>query len=167
MVEKCQLAAAKISELEVWNISNISDAVNQMEGLRTTRLLITDYAGQVLYDSSLSYSALGGYALLPEIVQAMEGKTGNDVFSWEYRNGTMQSRAATPIISYGNIVGCVYIMEVDKDEGVLIQSLQQNILTITFILEIVLILFSVFFATGFSSRLRKVLASMHQIRGGD
>ena len=167
MVEKCQLAAADIATLEVRNTTNVSKAVSGMDSLRVTRLLVTDHAGTVLYDSYVADSALGSYILLPEVVQAMEGTVGNDVFSWEYHDGIMISRAATPIVSYGTIVGSVYMMEYDAEQGSVIKSLQQNIFTITLILEIVVVLFSIFFATGFSKRLRRVLASMRIIRGGD
>ena len=167
MVEKCQLAAADIAKLEVLNTTNVSDAVSSMEGLRVTRLLVTDYAGVVLYDSYVPNSSVGSYLLLPEVVQAMEGATGYDVFFWEYHDGIMLSRVATPIVSYGTIVGCVYMMEADAEQGGVIQTLQQNIFTITLVLELVVILFSVLFATGFSKRLRRVLSSMRIIRGGD
>ena len=167
MVEKCQLAASDIAKLEVLNTANVSKAVNSMEGLRVTRLLVTDNAGVVLYDSYGADSALGSYALLPEVVQAMAGTTGNDVFSWEYHDGIMLSRVATPIVTYGRIAGCVYMTETDAEQGSVIESLQQNVFYITLVLELVVILFSLFFATGFSKRLRRVLASMRIIRGGD
>ena len=167
MVEKCQRASADIAKLEVLNTVNVFKAVNGMEGLRVTRLLVMDYAGVVLYDTYGADSALGSYALLPEVAQAMDGAGGNDVFSWQYHDGIMLSRVATPIVSYGRIVGCVYMMEADAEQGGVIESLQQNVFTITLILELVVILFSLFFATGFSKRLRRVLASMRIIRGGD
>lgn len=167
MLEKSQLASSEIATLDVLNFSNVSEVVSKMESLRVTRLLVTDYAGMVLYDSQVEESSLGNYVLLPEVVKALEGQKGNDVFAWHYRDGMMQSKVATPIVSYGSIVGCVYMMEYDAQQGALIQSIQQNILTITLILELVVILFSVFFATGFSKRLRRVLSSMHIIREGD
>ncbi len=167
MVEKCQLAAADFATLDVLNSNNVTAAVSGMESLRVTRLIVTDPAGLVLYDSYVADSALGSYVLLPEVVQAMDGTGGHDVFSWEYHDGIMISRVATPIVSFGNIVGSVYMMEYDADQGSVIQSLQKNILTITLVLELVVVLFSISFATGFSKRLRRVLASMRIIRGGD
>ncbi|MBE6947825.1 MAG: HAMP domain-containing histidine kinase [Ruminococcaceae bacterium] len=167
MAEKCQFAAQEISALEVLNASNVTAAVQKMDSLRVTRLLVTDRSGLVLYDSYSADSALGSYVVLPEIVQALDGRSGNDVFSWQYQDGIMQSRAATPILSHGMIVGCVYMMEYDATQGGVIDSLQKNIFTITLILEIAVILFSVLFATGFSTRLRRVLASMRIIRSGD
>ena len=161
MIEKCQLAAKEISELEIINPSTVSDAIGQMGSLKIHRLIVTDHTGLTLYDSTQSISR---YALLPEIVSAMEG---NDVFSCNYRDGVMQSHAAVPIVSYGTTLGCVYMMEFDTDQGRILQSLQGNVLRITVILEIVVILFSFAFANTFSKRLRQIMASMRIIQKGD
>lgn len=167
MIEKCHLAAAEIAKLEVLNTASVAAVINQMDSLRNTRLIVVDHTATALYDSYTAESCVGTYALLPEIVQALSGKKGYDVFSWDYQDGIMQSRAATPIVSYGAITGCIYMMEFDEAQGALIQSLQKNILSITLVLEIVILLFSIGFALVFSSRLRRVLASMRIIRSGD
>ena len=164
MIEKCLLASSEIASLEVLSPSTASDAVSRMESLRFSRLIITDQAGMAVYDSYHTDSCLGNYALLPEIVAAMNG---NKVFSWEYHDGTMQSRAATPVYAYGTLIGCVYMMENDVAQGTLIQSLQSNIFTITLVLEVVVIIFSIAFSHAFSSRLRRILQSMRIIREGD
>lgn len=166
MIEKCQLAASEISSLEVLNQSTISDAVSQMGSLKVTRMIVTDQAGLTIYDTQSDY--IGTYALLPEIVVAMRDR-GNDVFSWwyHYRDGAMQSHAATPLLSYGNLIGCVYMMEYDTAQGAMIESLQSTILQITLILEVAVILFSFAFSRTFSRRLQRIMASMRIIRDGD
>ena len=162
MIEKCLLAADDISMLDVINPSTVSDAVERMGSLQVTRLIITDQDGITLYDSQSG--ANGSYALLPEIVHAMDGF---DVFTSQYQDGTIRSHAATPIVSYGNTLGCVYMMEYDAEQGALIKSLQDTVLQITLILEVVLILFSFAFANTFSKRLRKIMSSMRIIQQGD
>ena len=164
MIEKCQLASAEIAGLEVLNPAAAANAVSQMGSLRVSRMIITNQFGTAVYDSLESDSALGSYILLPEVVQALGG---NNVFSWKYHDGAMQSRAATPVLSYGTLIGCVYMMEYDIQQGSLIQSLQSNILTITLILELVVILFSIIFSNAFSRRFRRILSSMRIIREGD
>ena len=169
MIEKCQLASDEISNLEVVNTATITGIVNQMDSLKSTRLLVTDQTGLVLYDSQ--NSAGGTYALLPEIMKALGpnefGNYGNDVFSWKYHNGVMDSRAATPIVYYGTIIGCVYMTEYDTAQGALIQSLQKTVLQITLVLEIIVTLFSLAFSQTFSYRLKKIMTSMHIIQQGD
>ena len=161
MIEKCLLASSEISEQEVLNASTAAGAVAKMGSLRVTRLIITNQSGFILYDTAPDASV---YALLPEIVTAMEG---NDVFSWNYHAGAMRSCAATPIYSYGTLTGCVYMMEYDTEQGALIQSLQQNVLTITVILELVVIVFSILFSTAFSRRFLRLQSSMRIIREGN
>ena len=161
MIEKCQLAANEISELEIINPSTVAEAISQMGSLKVNRLVVTDQTGLSLYDSTGTASQ---YALLPEIVRALEG---NDVFSCRYQNGAMKAHAATPVISYNTTLGCVYMMEIDSSQGRVLQSLQGNILRITLILEVVVIVFSLAFATSFSRRLRQIMASMRIIQQGD
>ena len=164
MLQKCNLAASEIAGLEVLNTSTIAETVAQLESIKSNRMLITDQYGKVLYDSDYLESMLSTYCILPEIVQALQG---NDVFTWYYHEGAMHSRAAVPIVSYGTTIGCVYMMEYDADQGALVMSLQQNILTITIVLEIVVILFSLSFSHAFSTRIRRILNSMRIIREGD
>ena len=162
MIEKCYLAADEIAKLDVLNPSTVGTTISQMESLTASRLLVTDQSGLVIYDSA--GTALGQYALLPEVLLAMEG---NRAFTGQLQSGAFRSRAATPIISYGITLGCVYMMEYDAAMGALILGLQTNIFRITFILEVVLILFSVFFSVRFSRRLRQIMASMRIIQQGD
>ena len=163
MIEKCMLAATEVSSEEVLNSTTVNNAVKQMGSLRVNRLVITDHNGIALYDSS-SESQVNDYMMLPEIIQALEGY---DVFSWNYHDGSMKSRAATPIMSYDTLVGCVYIMEYDDAQGALIQTLQKNTFYISLILEICVTIFAVFFSNSFTKRLRKIMASMRIIREGD
>lgn len=162
MIEKCQLAADDIANLEIINSSTVTGAVEQMVSLKVTRLIVTDHTAQVLYDS-LSMEP-SGYALFPEIVRAMEGY---DVFYSQYQDGVIQSHAATPVVSYGTMLGCVYMMEYDTEQGSLIKSLQNTVLQITLILEIVVILFSLVFSKTYSRRIRQIMTSMRIIQKGD
>ncbi len=163
MVERCLIAAAEISDADVLSTATVTEVVSQMEGLAVSRMIVTDAAARIIYDSG-SGDTNGRFALFPEIVTALEG---NDVFSWNYRDGTMRSCAATPILSYGALAGSVYMMEYDSEQGALMQSLHRNILSITLILEVAVVLFSVAFSNAFSRRLRRLSVSMHIIRGGD
>ncbi len=163
MIEKCLLAASEMSSLDVLNNSAVADAISQMDSLMNTRLIVTDTYGAIIYDSAGGASN-GTYALFPEIVYAL---SGYDVFTSRYSDGVICSQAAAPIMNYGIQNGCVYMMEYDANQGALIRTLQRNILTITLILEIVVILFSLTFSSAFSARMRKIMASMRIIREGD
>ena len=164
MIEKSNLLAAEISTLDVLNTSTVSTAVSNMGNLNVTRLVVTDSACNVIYDTTGGENATGYYALFPEIISALDG---NDVFTSKYSDGKMFGHVATPIFSYNVLVGCVYITEYDNAQGGLIQSLQNNILSITIVLEVVVILFSFAFSNAVSTRLRRIMTSMRIIREGD
>ena len=169
MIEKCQLASDEIAALDVMNPSTVGQIVGQMDSLKITRLIVTDQSGCVLYDSS--GQTLGTYALFPEILWALDtgsgSRVGNDVFTWKYHDGAMDSRAATPIVYYGTVVGYVYMTEYDTAQGALIESLQSNVLWITLVLEVVVILFSLAYSNTFSRRINRIMASMRTIQEGD
>ncbi len=164
MIDRCLITASEIADLEVLNQSTVSNAVSDMSSLKVTRMIITDQNAVAIYDSLTGSPAVGQYVLFPEIIQALDIY---DVFSWNYHDGAMQSCAATPIVSYGTLIGCVYMMEYDVNQGALIKTLQYNTFTITLILELVVILFSLAFSTAFSKRLRRIMVSMRIIRQGD
>ena len=163
MVERCLITASDIAEIEVLNTATVRAVVDEISNLKVSRLLVTDHCGQIIYDST-NAAPLGSLALFPEILQALQS---NNVFSWSYRDGTMISKAATPIYSYGTLTGCIYILEYDAQQGALIASLQRNILSITLILEVAVIIFSVAFSSRFSRRLKRIRTSMRIIRSGD
>lgn len=162
MVEKCLLASDEIGKLEVLNPTTVAQAVSQMESLKVTRLIVTDTSGGALFDSA--GEAAGTYVLFPEILTAMEG---NDVCSWKYHDGTVDTRAAAPIDYSGTMVGCVYITEYDTVQGGLIQSMQRTVLRISLLLEAVVILFTILFSFTFSRRLNRIMTSMRIIQEGD
>ena len=162
MIEKCQLASDELSTLEVWNHATVSGVLGQLESLRASRLVVTDSTGLCIYDSL--DTALGSFMLLPEIMGACQG---NDVFTWRYHGGAMVSRAATPIVDFGTVAGCVYITEFDTAQGAVIDLLLQTILRVTLILELAVVLFSLFYTRHFSRRMRAIMDSMHTIQKGN
>ena len=163
IMEKALYTASEIGNNDVVNTATIRTTIAGMDSLLVTRLTVTDHAGKIIYDTAEPRS-MDRYALFPEIVEALDC---NKVFSWNYRNGTVESRAAVPIMSYGNMVGCVYLMDYDTTQGALIASLEKNILAVTLVLEAFVIIFSLAFSQVFSRRLRRILSSIRIIRSGD
>lgn len=138
--------------------------MSDIELTTVTRTIVTDSTGKAIYDSSTPDIAVQYYTLYPEIIQALKG---NDIFTWNYKSSNMHSKAAIPVYSFGQLTGCVYMIEQDEQQGLLIGSLQSNILTITLMLEIVVILFSLFFSVAYSGRLKKIMSSICTVRTGD
>ena len=164
MLEKCQLAANEIQALNVLNNQTVTGALNGIELNTVSRTIVTDSTGKTIYDSLFYDPDASSYPLYPEIIQALRG---NDVFTWNYRDKHMESKAAIPIYSFGQLTGCVYITELDPQQGLLIGSLQSNMLTLTVILEIAVVIFSLIYASVYSGRFKKIMYSIRTARAGD
>ncbi len=164
MVEKCNMLASEISKLEIINKTVVSNLIADMDNDRVSRLVVTDASCGTIYDSLSPNSNQSQYVLFPEVVQALNGY---NVFSGNYQSGMIQSRAATPIYAYGTMIGCVYMMENDPQQGSLIASLQKTTLIISIVLEVVVIIFSMAFSHLYSGRLRKISESMRTVREGN
>lgn len=164
LVEKCHIASVELSALEVINKDTVAVTAEKISGQDLMRLIITDKNGIALYDSAQEDNHLNQEVPIPEIMDALEC---NDAFRWTFKGSIMRSQAAVPIFSYGELSGCVYLMEEDPAQAKLLHSLQVNILTISIILELLVIIISFGFSKMFSSRMRKILYSIHIIRSGD
>ena len=68
------------------------------KSLSATRILVTDGAGLILYDTSEIDNRLYSHALLGEVVAALRGE---DVFRSEYRDGAFRCRARQCLWSTG------------------------------------------------------------------
>ena len=163
MVDKAMLAAEEMGNADVLTSQTAAEIVNRLGGPGATRLIVTDTAGRVLYDST-GTAPEASYALFPQIVSALRG---NDIFTWHYDQGVIRSETAIPIVSYNTISGCLYMMDHDPDSGRFIQTLLSGILLISVLLELFLLLFSLTSARRFSSRLRSIMASMRIIQDGN
>ena len=162
LTEKCRLAADELGTLEELNEAAVCRVLERMESLTVTRLVVTDVGCAGLYDSA--GEAVGRYVLLPEVLQALEG---GDVFNGDYQKGVVICRSAAPVTHRGSIVGCVYMTEYDPIRGALVASLQRHIFQITFLLELFVAVFALFYSARFGLRMRRIMNSMRIIQSGD
>ena len=98
---------------------NVAPAMSGAEETGISRILVTDAAGRILYDTRETDSALGRYVFYSEIVQALHG---NDVFYAAYADGAFQSRCAAPVIYRNQTIGAVYAYEYDTEQATLLRS---------------------------------------------
>ena len=162
--DKVQVVASSFETAESLSADTVDQVISVLGDINVSRLLITDAEGRVLYDSSAQRSAVGQYALLEAVSQALGG---NDVFHCAYHSGALQSYAAVPIMSRRSAIGCVYVMDFDAEQGRIIENLERNILRGSWILLGGIVLCSAVFSVVSSKRMRKILMSMRLVREGE
>ncbi len=135
-----------------------------LEDLAVSRVLVTDASALIVYDSSEVEPGVSRYALLAEVVSALQG---NDVFRSEYQENAFRSRAAVPIMYRGVTVGAVYLYEYDADQASLLRNIQANLRYVSVIICLVAITLCLVFSRSLSHGIGNLLRAIRKVREGE
>ena len=152
-----------LAGLDRLNQENVAAAMAVVEETGLSRVLVTDSAGQVLYDTRETLGAVGKYTLYSEIVQALEGY---DAFSCSYRDGAFRSRAASPVLYQNRIIGSVYAYEYDTEQAELLEGLQSNLLKLSGGIALGVALLSVLLSRMLTRKIGTLLTGIRKVREG-
>ena len=165
--------ASALMELESLSSDQVARVMNMLDSMGATRILVTDPAGLVLYDSTRQPEEGEGspdgepeyrFALYQEVVAALRG---SDVFYSRYVDRMFTSTAAMPIVYRGMVIGSIYILEVDRAQWELLYSLQQNLRTISLVIAAVTLLMSTFFSKMLTARIAALLRAIRIVGEGE
>jgi len=152
-----------LSGLEQLNEENVSAAMAVVEETGLSRVLVTNDAGRVLYDTRETGSAVGDYIFYAEIVQAL---LGNDAFTCAYENGAFRSRASSPVLYQNQIIGAVYAYEYDMEQAALLDGLQQNLLSLSAVIGLVVLALSMLLSQVLTRKIGELLTAIRKVREG-
>ena len=152
-----------LSGLDRLNEENVAAAMAVVEETELSRILVTDSAGKVLYDTRETGSAVGYYTLYTEIVQALKG---NDAFSCAYENGAFRSRVSSPVLYQNQIIGAVYAYEYDTEQAALLEGLQENLLRLSAVIGVVVLALSLILSRAFTQKIGQLLTAIREVREG-
>ncbi len=164
LLDKAQLVSSSFLGVSQLNKDHTTQVMSALGEMNVSRVIVTNAEGLALYDSLTQRSCEGQYVLLQEVVSAL---WGNDVVYCTYAGGVLESHGAMPITQNGNAVGCVYIANVDRDQGSIIHNLEKNILWISLAIEVILVVVSMLFAARSSKRLKRIMVSMEKAGEGE
>lgn len=153
-----------IAVSETLTTESVDQAMALLEDLQVTRVLVTDAAARILYDSSTLDNRSGDYALMGEVLSALEG---NDVFRSEYREGAFRSRSAVPMVYRGVTLGAVYLYEYDTDQAELMLSIQSNLRYISVMICAVAVILVVVLAKALTRNTSLLLGAIRRVREGE
>ena len=152
-----------LSGLDKLNQENVAAAMAVVEETGLSRVLVTDSAGLVLYDTRETLGAVGKYTFYSEIVQALEGY---DAFSCSYRDGAFRSRAASPVLYQNRIIGSVYAYEYDTEQAALLVGLQSNLLRLSGIIALSVVVLSFILSRMLTRKISLLLTGIRKVREG-
>ena len=141
----------------------LEQAITPLEDLNADRILVTDEAGLVLYDTG-PVPQVGRYLLTGEVVSALRG---NYAFSSRYLDGTFRSRASSPVMTRGRVVGAVCLWQGDDGQGVLLSEIQRNLRLASLVVGLVVIAFFAIFSARITRRVNSLLRGIRTVRAGE
>lgn len=169
-VESLQSAASvmssSLSELEElsWETAEqIGNVMTRSEQKEFSRLLVTDAAGRVLYDTREIGSAVGSYALMTEVVEALRG---NDAAHSAYENGTLYTRAAAPVLFQNRIIGSVFVYEFDKEQAEILEGFRNNLFRLSLGIALFVLVLSLMLSGALTRRISELLEAIRSVREG-
>ncbi|MCI8761438.1 MAG: HAMP domain-containing histidine kinase [Oscillospiraceae bacterium] len=135
-----------------------------LEEAQGARVLVTDAAGLILYDSSTLDNRLGGYALTGEVAAALRGK---DASRSEYREGAIRTRAAVPVMYHGMTLGAVYLYEYDTEQAQVLLSILSNLRYISIVVCVVALGLVVLLSKTLTRNTVRLLSAIRHVREGE
>ncbi len=163
MDSSVKVIESALSGLEELTGDNVNQAMAVVEETGVSRILVTDPAGRVLYDSRETDSAKGLYAFYTEIVDALRGY---DSFYCSYDGKAFLSRGASPVVYHNQTVGAIYAYEYDTAQAELLQSFQSNLLRISTMIALLVVFLSMVLSRALTQRISDLLQAIRQVREG-
>ena len=152
-----------LSGLSTLTEGNVEKALSGLEETGVSRVLVTDTAGRVLYDTRQQESARGQYAFYTEIAKAL---SGSDEFYCAFDGEAFLSRGASPVVYRSQIIGAVYAYQYDAQQGTLLKDLQKNLITISAVVAVLVIGISLLLSRMLTQRISHLLQAIASVREG-
>ena len=141
----------------------LEQAIAPLDELDADRILVTDEAGLVLYDTG-GTGSLGKYVLTGDVVSALRG---NDAFSSRYAEGAFFSRASAPVMTRGTVAGAVCLWQRDDGQGMLLEEIQHNLRLVSLVVGLVVLALFAVFSNRLASRVNTLLGGIRTVRAGE
>ena len=164
LLERAKTFSATLEEFTTLTQENILVSVQVLDLDEQQRILVTDSFGSVIYDNSKVSSLAGTYALLPDIVAALEGC---DVFRCRYGETVFISDAASPVMKGEKAIGAVYIYDYDTEQAAFLNSTRSNIFRISLVLAVVGAAALGFLMVYFGKRVGQLVRGIQSMSAGN
>lgn len=164
MMNSVMICVNALAGIDTLTEETVASAMSVVQETGLSRILVTDEAGLILYDSRESARAVGRMAAYSELVLALKGK---DAFSSVYSNAAFQSRAAAPVTYRSQTIGAVYAYEYDSEQAVLLENLRSTLFRISVLIACTVAILSVLLSAMMTRKIRILLSAIRSVKDGE
>ena len=162
MMSQISVMSTSLSALEKLSAEGVGSVMELVDVNAFDRVMVTDGSGEIIYDTA-DGSTRGSYALFSEVVSALDGQA---VFHSRYDGDIFVSHAAVPVVSYGQVIGSVYLCERDAGQAELIAEIQGQLRSISIVAGILALLVVLLFTKALTRRITALVRAMKIVREG-
>ncbi len=163
LLGQAAVVSSSLSGLDRMTPDSVGQVMDLLELSSSSRFLVTDAAGLVLYDSDQP-AFEGRYALLREVQYALNGK---QMFGSRFASGAFFSAAALPVRNGGLILGTVCVYEYDEAQAELLLSILNRMVGISLAVSAAALALTVVFSRALTGRITRLAEAIRVVRGGD
>lgn len=163
LLGQASVLSSSLGVSDTLNAEGVKQVIDVLGDDTLARILVTDSAGLILYDSA-GEDGLYRYALLGEIRGALSGW---DVSRTVFRDGVFISQAAIPITYRSMTIGSVYLCELDAEQGALLLGLQETLRSISLVICAFVLGLSLVFSNSLTRRIGELLRAIGIVREGE
>ena len=161
-------SAAKVIEsalmgLEKLTKENVATALEGLDESGADRIMVTDSAARVLYDTRDGGNAVGKYALYSVVTVALRG---DDASYCNYDGTAFLCRVATPVVYHNQIVGAVYVYSSDTEPAGLLEAVRHTLLIISLMIALLVAGLSIVLSRMLTRQISGLLQAIRNVREG-
>ncbi len=149
--------------LEKLTKENVQAALEGLDESGATRVMVTNSAGLVLYDTRQGGNAVGKYALYSVVAVALRGQ---DASYCKYDGTAFLSRVATPVVYHNQIVGAVCAYDYDTEQAELLETFRHNLLIISLLIALLVAGLSIVLSRMLTRQISGLLQAIRHVREG-
>ena len=165
LLSQAGIMSSSLSALERLGADGVDAVMALVDVNEFDRVLVTDGEGTVLYDTARQGKLNGTVCDFPQVQRALGGVSAE--FYCKYDGDAFFSRCAVPVMSYGRVIGAVYISDLDADQAAIISSIRSRLGYGSLIAGAVMLLAVAVFSRALTRRLRGLVSAMHYVREGN
>jgi len=163
LLSQTAVMSSSLSALEILSREGVDQVMNLIDVGGFDRAAVVDTEGSVLYDSART-GVKETYGESKLLGRALKGKTA---FSCRYSRSAFYSGAAMPVVCYGNIIGAVYLYELDEEQAAVIASVQTRLRSISIGIGLLTLAAVISASNAITRRMRALLKGLRIVREGN
>jgi signal transduction histidine kinase len=164
MLGHANTLSAALADIDILTETRVGWVMQNWEENTGFRTLVTDEAGRILYDNSVSDNQSDRFLLLPEVIRALHGF---DVFHSRRDGDSIHAKAAVPIVIRGQTAGSVYLYDEDAGSGAFLTGIRRDIGMFSLSVFVLVFVLSGWLSFILARRLGRLSRAMRRVREGE